>query len=338
MARRVGPIIGSVVFFALAPGIVAGWIPYTLSRWELRPPFFGLAVIRWAGVILLVGSVAVLVDSFARFALEGRGTPAPVAPTNSLVVSGLYRYVRNPMYVAVVGAILGQALLAGQPRPAGLRGRDLDAVPPVRPRLRGAHAPPAVRHVVRGLSAGRPALVAAPAALERRAVTFPKMARWGVAAVALHNVEEALTIPVWLPPRLAQLEAEFGIRPLAADTGRLYVGLVLATVIPAIWVAAAYRSPPRTFGAYSIVVLYGVFLANALVPHLAGAVLLGGLCARRDHGGPAGRAFRRLAGPPCRRRRVCFRARRHRGLAGRDRALRPRRVRAAGPMTEGEVR
>lgn len=113
MSGRVGPIVGSVVFFALAPGVVAGWIPYALSGWELRPPFFGLAVIRGAGVILLVGSVGVLVDSFARFALEGRGTPAPVAPTNTLVVSGLYRHVRNPMYVAVVGAILGQALLLG---------------------------------------------------------------------------------------------------------------------------------------------------------------------------------------------------------------------------------
>lgn len=118
--------------------------------------------------------------------------------------------------------------------------------------------------------------MAAPAAVERRAVTFPNMARWGVAIVALHNAEEALAIPVWLPSHLAQLEAEFHIRPLAADTGRLYMGLVLATLVPAIWVAAAHRCPPRTFGAYSILVLYGVFLANALVPHLAGAVLLGG--------------------------------------------------------------
>ena len=113
MTGRAGPIIGSVVFFVVAPGIVAGWVPYALSGWELRPALLGLGVVRVAGLILLVASVAVLVDSFGRFALEGRGTPAPVAPTNSLVVSGLYRYVRNPMYVAVVGAIVGQALLLG---------------------------------------------------------------------------------------------------------------------------------------------------------------------------------------------------------------------------------
>jgi hypothetical protein len=102
------------------------------------------------------------------------------------------------------------------------------------------------------------------------------MARWGIGVVALHNAEEALTIPTWLPPRLAQLQSQFRIQPLAADTGRLYVGLLLATLIPAIWVAAARRSGPRTPGAYSVLVLYGVFLANAFVPHLAGALLLSG--------------------------------------------------------------
>jgi len=56
----------------------------------------------------------VLVDAFMRFVMEGLGTPAPVAPTERLVVGGLYRYVRNPMYLAVMGAIAGQALLLGQ--------------------------------------------------------------------------------------------------------------------------------------------------------------------------------------------------------------------------------
>src|SRR5262249_19667790 len=42
---------------------------------------------------------------------EGRGTPAPVAPTEELVVGGIYRHVRNPMYVGVASAIAGQALL-----------------------------------------------------------------------------------------------------------------------------------------------------------------------------------------------------------------------------------
>jgi protein-S-isoprenylcysteine O-methyltransferase Ste14 len=53
------------------------------------------------------------VDSYARFALQGLGTPAPIAPTQHLVVTGLYRYVRNPIYVAVAAVVFGQALLFG---------------------------------------------------------------------------------------------------------------------------------------------------------------------------------------------------------------------------------
>jgi protein-S-isoprenylcysteine O-methyltransferase Ste14 len=67
------------------------------------------------GATLLALSAVVLVQAFVRFVREGHGTPAPVAPTERLVVGGLYRYVRNPMYVAVVGAIVGQALLLGRP-------------------------------------------------------------------------------------------------------------------------------------------------------------------------------------------------------------------------------
>jgi protein-S-isoprenylcysteine O-methyltransferase Ste14 len=59
---------------------------------------------------LIAAGLPVLLDSFARFAFQGLGTPAPIFPTRHLVVSGLYRYVRNPMYVAVVSLILGQGL------------------------------------------------------------------------------------------------------------------------------------------------------------------------------------------------------------------------------------
>src|SRR5262249_58924575 len=92
---------------------VAGVVPGTFAGWRIGPPFFGIAALRWVGALLVVLGAAGLLECFARFALEGRGTPAPVAPTSSLVVSGQYRYVRNPMYVAVVTAILGQALVYG---------------------------------------------------------------------------------------------------------------------------------------------------------------------------------------------------------------------------------
>jgi protein-S-isoprenylcysteine O-methyltransferase Ste14 len=111
--QRTIAILGSALFFVVAPCVVAGLIPWLITRWQLQPPFFGLELARAVGVILILVGVPGLVDSFARFALQGLGTPAPIAPTRHLVVSGLYRYVRNPMYVAVVAVILGQAVLFG---------------------------------------------------------------------------------------------------------------------------------------------------------------------------------------------------------------------------------
>lgn len=105
-------VLGSLIFLLVAPGTVAGWIPFSITRWRLDAPLLGWAG-RIAGGALVAAGVLVLLDSFARFALVGRGTPAPVVPTERLVVSGLYRHVRNPMYLAVVSIILGQALLFG---------------------------------------------------------------------------------------------------------------------------------------------------------------------------------------------------------------------------------
>jgi protein-S-isoprenylcysteine O-methyltransferase Ste14 len=106
---------GSAVFFGLAPGVVAGVVPWWLTGWRLREPLAYAEPARILGVVLTVAGVVVLVEAFTRFAVEGLGTPAPVAPTTHLVVGGLYRYVRNPMYLAVVTAIVGQALLLWQP-------------------------------------------------------------------------------------------------------------------------------------------------------------------------------------------------------------------------------
>ena len=111
--RRISAIIGSALFFVLAPCTVAGLVPWWISGWRLEPPFFGLVPLRTVGVMLILAGLPILLDSFARFALQGLGTPAPVFPTRHLVVTGWYRYVRNPMYVAVASIIAGQALLFG---------------------------------------------------------------------------------------------------------------------------------------------------------------------------------------------------------------------------------
>jgi protein-S-isoprenylcysteine O-methyltransferase Ste14 len=114
--KRLGASVGSFLFFLVAPGVVAGLAPWWISRWHMQPPLLGWRLLRVAGVALIALGAPVLVDSFVRFALEGRGTPAPVLPTEHLVVTGLYRFVRNPMYVGVLAVILGQGVLLGDAR------------------------------------------------------------------------------------------------------------------------------------------------------------------------------------------------------------------------------
>src|SRR5437764_3956594 len=108
---RLRAAVGSVVFLAVAPGMVAGVIPWLLTGWESSHPLVVLGVI---GAAMVVVGTVVLLHAFARFVVEGIGTPAPVAPTEHLVVGGLYGHVRNPMYVAVAATIAGQALLLGR--------------------------------------------------------------------------------------------------------------------------------------------------------------------------------------------------------------------------------
>ncbi|NGO54434.1 methyltransferase [Allomesorhizobium camelthorni] len=107
--RKPSAIAGSAAFLILVPGVVAGLIPWFLTDGYGRP--LSSPAMVTAGSILILAGLVVLLHSFARFALEGAGTPAPIAPTERLVVGGAYRYVRNPMYVAVLSIIFGQALL-----------------------------------------------------------------------------------------------------------------------------------------------------------------------------------------------------------------------------------
>jgi protein-S-isoprenylcysteine O-methyltransferase Ste14 len=110
--RRARAALGSLAFLLIAPGVVAGLLPWALTGWQAHEVALPL---RIAGGLLIVAGLSFLIHAFARFVLEGVGTPAPVAPTQHLVVGGVYRYVRNPMYLAVGATIVGQALLLGRP-------------------------------------------------------------------------------------------------------------------------------------------------------------------------------------------------------------------------------
>lgn len=111
--RKRWAVAGSIVFFLLAPGSVAFLLPWLILQWPDDPLWQDVAWTKGLGLAIGAVGLVALAECFARFALKGLGTPAPVAPTRHLVVSGLYRHVRNPMYVAVVAIILGWALWSG---------------------------------------------------------------------------------------------------------------------------------------------------------------------------------------------------------------------------------
>jgi protein-S-isoprenylcysteine O-methyltransferase Ste14 len=108
---RLRAAAGSLLFLLVAPGVVAGLVPWLLTGWDAAGAPAWLQALGW---IVLLAGVGVLLEAFARFVVDGLGTPAPVAPTERLVVRGLYRYVRNPMYIAVAAVILGQAAVLGR--------------------------------------------------------------------------------------------------------------------------------------------------------------------------------------------------------------------------------
>jgi protein-S-isoprenylcysteine O-methyltransferase Ste14 len=110
---RVSAALGTAVFLFVAPGTFAVFIPWWITRWRMQASYPGVTALRAIGILFISAGSIVVLDAFFRFALQGIGTPAPVFPTRRLVISGSYRFVRNPMYIAVVSIIFGQALLFG---------------------------------------------------------------------------------------------------------------------------------------------------------------------------------------------------------------------------------
>jgi len=109
--KRTSAALGSFGFLLVAPGTVCGLLPYLITGW--RRPEDPASWVDALGWLLVLAGAAVLGHAFLAFAWHGRGTPAPPAPTERLVVEGAYRHVRNPMYVAVLALVLGQVLLFG---------------------------------------------------------------------------------------------------------------------------------------------------------------------------------------------------------------------------------
>lgn len=99
----------SITFIVFGgPGFVGVYLPLFMMRGH---PLSQHLWLRIAGSLLIAGGLLPLCESIARFVREGRGTLVPAFPTEELVVSGFYRYVRNPMYVGVTCALAGETML-----------------------------------------------------------------------------------------------------------------------------------------------------------------------------------------------------------------------------------
>jgi protein-S-isoprenylcysteine O-methyltransferase Ste14 len=90
--------------------MIAGYIPLALLR---RGAQIDTGILSYLALPLWVVGIVILLWSFWNFLHEGRGTPAPIDPPKQLVAVGFYRYVRNPMYVAILATILGHFLWFG---------------------------------------------------------------------------------------------------------------------------------------------------------------------------------------------------------------------------------
>jgi protein-S-isoprenylcysteine O-methyltransferase Ste14 len=112
MARALGPLLKTLVFTIVVPGTVAVVIPRYLLAGFPAPIFGALPAVGFVAIVL--GASIYFLCAW-EFAVRGLGTPAPIAPTKFLVVSGLHRYVRNPMYLGVALVILGEAGLFRAP-------------------------------------------------------------------------------------------------------------------------------------------------------------------------------------------------------------------------------
>jgi protein-S-isoprenylcysteine O-methyltransferase Ste14 len=103
--------IKTLIFTILVPGTVTILIP----RWVLSSQFgrerFDIGPFRYLGLIPIVVGALIYLRCAWDFTFAGKGTPAPIDPPKELVVRGLYRYVRNPMYVGVGSVLIGEAVL-----------------------------------------------------------------------------------------------------------------------------------------------------------------------------------------------------------------------------------
>ena len=104
-------VLKSILFLIAAPGTVLVLAPYLLLRSQYQLLSLPLGALRWLGLLPAFAGIAFLLWSFWAFTFIGKGTPAPIDPPKIFVAEGLYRLVRNPMYVGVLLTLMGEVLV-----------------------------------------------------------------------------------------------------------------------------------------------------------------------------------------------------------------------------------
>ena len=112
-SRSAGPILKTLLFVIFIPGTVFLLVPYLLLAKNVPRP---AALINWLAIAPVSLGAAILLKCAWDFAVVGLGTPAPIDPPKSLVVTGLYRFVRNQMYLGVDLVLFSEALLFSSPK------------------------------------------------------------------------------------------------------------------------------------------------------------------------------------------------------------------------------
>jgi len=100
----------TLIFTVLVPGTLAVVLPYRLGSSLTARGSLALGSFRYFGFLLIAAGALIYLWCAWDFAFAGKGTPAPIDPPKELVVRGLYRHVRNPMYIGVLSLVLGQAV------------------------------------------------------------------------------------------------------------------------------------------------------------------------------------------------------------------------------------
>jgi len=104
----------NLFFTILQPGIVAGLVPYLIVKEKENDFGHPLLLYHYIAIFLFMAGILITLSCIINFAKKGKGTLSPADPTKKLVIAGLYKYSRNPMYIGVMLVLIGESVFFQQ--------------------------------------------------------------------------------------------------------------------------------------------------------------------------------------------------------------------------------